>query len=80
MFKVVFDKKKGYIDKGNIYVCNYDLDKLKILAAFQRKLLIGLNALNINRGTENKISALEFLVCSILFNFIGRIKCQKLNN
>ena len=71
-----FDKKKGYIDKGNIYVCNYDLDKLKILAAFQRKLLIGLNALNINRGTENKISALEFLNKPEMKNLLGQLQSK----
>ena len=71
-----FDKKKGYIEKGNIYVCNYDLDKLKILAAFNRKLLIGLNALNINRDAENKISALEFLNKPEMKNLLGQLQSK----
>ena len=71
-----FDKKKGYIDKGNIYVCNYDLDKLKILAAFQRKLLLGLNSLNINRDAENKISALEFLNKPEMKNLLGQLQSK----
>ena len=71
-----FDKKKGFIDKGNIYVCNYDLDKLKILAAFKRKLLIGLNSLNINRDAENKISALEFLNKPEMKNLLGQLQSK----
>ena len=71
-----FDKKKGYIEKGNIYVCNYDLDKLKILAAFNRKLLIGLHSLNINRDAENKISALEFLNKPEMKNLLGQLQSK----
>ena len=69
-----FDKKKGYLEKGNIYVCDYDLDKLKILSAFSRKILIGLNSINKNEDKENKISALEFLNKPEMKNLLGSLQ------
>ena len=69
-----FDKKKGYLEKGNIYVCDYDFDKLKILSAFSRKILIGLNSINKNEDKENKISALEFLNKPEMKNLLGSLQ------
>ena len=65
-----FDEKKGFIEKGNIFVCNFNLEKFKILALFQRKLLILLNSLNKN-NEDNKVSALEFLNSPDIKNILG---------
>ena len=65
-----FDSKKGFIEKGNIFVCNFNFEKLKILALFQRKLLLLLNSINKN-NEDNKISALEFLNSPDVKNLLG---------
>ena len=65
-----FDPKKGFIEKGNIFVCNFNFEKLKILALFQRKLLLLLNSINKN-NEDNKISALEFLNSPDVKNLLG---------
>ena len=65
-----FDSKKGFIEKGNIFVCNFNFEKLKVLALFQRKLLLLLNSINKN-NEDNKISALEFLNSPDVKNLLG---------
>ena len=65
-----FDSKKGFIEKGNIFVCNFNFEKLKILALFQRKLLLLLNSINKN-NEDNKVSALEFLNSPDVKNLLG---------
>ncbi len=56
-----FNRKKGFIERGNQFVCNRDFDKLKMLAVFQRKMLDLLNLINKDKNQDNKKSDLEFL-------------------
>jgi len=71
-----FDKRKGFIEKGNQFVCNFDGDKLKVLARFQRKMLEKLNLINSYRKQDNKKSALEFLTSPAMQNLLGLLQNQ----
>ena len=63
-----FNPKQGFIEKGNQFVCNFDPDKLKILAKSQRKILTILNLINKDKKQDNKKSALEFLNSPVVFD------------
>ena len=69
-----FNPKQGFIEKGNQFVCNFDPDKLKILAKSQRKILTMLNLINKDKKQDNKKSALEFLNSPEMQNILGSIQ------
>ena len=69
-----FDRKKGFIERGNQFVCNRDFDKLKMLAVFQRKMLDLLNLINKDKNQDNKKSALEFLNSPEMQNLLGLLQ------
>lgn len=69
-----FDRKKGFIQRGNQFVCNRDFDKLKILAVFQRRVLDLLNLFNKDKKQDNKQSALEFLNSPAMQNLLGLLQ------
>jgi len=55
------DEKKGYIQKGNIFICSYSFEALKFLTLTQRHTLKMLNKYNEDNKGDNKMSAFEFL-------------------
>jgi len=69
-----FNPKQGFIEKGNQFVCNFDPDKLKILAKSQRKILTILNLINKDKKQDNKKSALEFLNSPAMQNILGLVQ------
>ena len=69
-----FNIKQGFIEKGNQFVCNFDPDKLKILAKSQRKILTILNLYNKDKKQDNKKSALEFLNSPEMQNILGLVQ------
>tara|TARA_B100001996_G_scaffold366951_1_gene338135 strand:- start:584 stop:1657 length:1074 start_codon:yes stop_codon:yes gene_type:complete len=69
-----FDRKKGFIERGNQFVCNRDFDKLKMLAVFQRKMLDLLNLINKDKSQDNKKSALEFFNSPEMQNLLGLLQ------
>ena len=54
-----FDKEEPYQHTGNIFICRYDYNALKILAKTQRYLLTQLHKERGN-GKENTLSAIKF--------------------
>ena len=54
-----FDKEEPYQHTGNIFICRYDYNALKILAKTQRYLLTQLHKERVN-GKENTLSAIKF--------------------
>ena len=54
-----FDKEEPYQHSGNIFICRYDYNALKILAKTQRHLLTQLHKERSN-GKENALSAIKF--------------------
>jgi hypothetical protein len=69
-----FNPKKGFLQKGNIFICNYNFEKLKTLADLQRKFLERLDLTNKNENKDNKKSALEFLSSADMQNLMGLIQ------
>ena len=54
-----FDKEEPYQHTGNIFICRYDYNALKILAKTQRHLLTQLHKER-GSGKENMLSAIKF--------------------
>ena len=71
-----FNPKQGFIEKGNQFVCNFDPDKLKILAKSQRKILTMLNLINKDKKQDNKKSALEFLNSPEIQNILNSVQVK----
>tara|TARA_A100001011_G_scaffold107429_1_gene113943 strand:- start:898 stop:2040 length:1143 start_codon:yes stop_codon:yes gene_type:complete len=71
-----FNPKQGFIERGNQFVCNFDSDKLKILAKSQRKILTILNLINKDKKEDNKKSALEFLNSPEIQNILNSVQVK----
>jgi len=69
-----FNPKKGFLRKGNIFICNYNFEKLRLLADLQRKFLERFDLKNKNENKDNKKSALEFLSSADMQNLMGLIQ------
>jgi len=69
-----FNPKKGFLQKGNIFICNYNFEKLRTLADLQRKFLERFDLKNKNENKNNKKSALEFLSSADMQNLMGLIQ------
>ena len=57
-----FNKKKGFKQKGNIFVCKYNNDALGFLAQTQRFMLAALYEKNQGQNKDNRTSADEFFM------------------
>ncbi len=69
-----FNQKKAFLQKGNIFICNYNFEKLRMLAELQRKFLEKYDLMNKNESKDNKKSALEFFSSPDFQNLMGLIQ------
>ena len=69
-----FNQKKAFLQKGNIFICNYNFEKLRMLAELQRKFLEKYDLMNKNENKDNKKSALEFFSSPDFQNLMGLIQ------
>lgn len=70
------DKKKGYIQKGNIFICSYNFETLKFLALTQRLSLKLLSKYNEDNKGDNKMSAFEFLTSAVVQNKMNSLQTK----
>ena len=70
------DEKKGYIQKGNIFICSYSFEALKFLAKTQRYSLKMLNKYNEDNKGDNKMSAFEFLSSAGVQNKMNSLQAR----
>ena len=68
-----FNKKQGFQNNGNIYICEYDYDSLRALVLFLRMILIHKYNLK-SRGKENLLSASELLENPKVVNYLASIR------
>jgi len=70
------EEKKGYIQKGNIFICSYNFDALKFLANTQRQSIKLVNEYNKDNKGDNRISAVEFLSSAEVQNNMNSLQSR----
>ena len=55
-----FDNEKGFLQKGNIFICKYSFETLRYLALTRRYMMVNLYEKNQGQKKDNKLSADEF--------------------